>query len=218
MEVGTRWTLSLIAMILRLSFLSDSYYFSIYCLIRTIVLSTFIQWAIVLHPLLFSCHYCSGYRYCSPSSGSTIACISISRASAGSLYPSFGFNINLLSSLSLSLILLLLTLLVALIRHIKAWWCAITSWESTHHYHRVTQTPALGEVPPDPSLELGPSRAITQRLLVAKYDNLCESICPRVYRMPKHQEWYHTTQSTLGTYPTQTNSCTVWHHCFRSDH
>jgi hypothetical protein len=71
--------------------------------------------------------YCFDCRYCSPLFGGTIACTSISRASAGSLYPSFGFNINLLSSLSLSLILLLLTLLVALIRHIGAWWCAITS-------------------------------------------------------------------------------------------
>jgi hypothetical protein len=93
--------------------------------------------------------------------GSTITCTSISRASAGSLYPSFGFNINLLSSPSVSLILLLLTLLVALIRHIGAWWCAITSPESAHHYHQEAQTQTLGEAPRDPSLEPGPSRAVT---------------------------------------------------------
>jgi hypothetical protein len=78
------------------------------------------------------------------------------------LYPSFGFNINLLSPFSLSLILLLLTLLVALIRHIGAWWCAITSPESARRYHRVTQNPTLGEAPLDPSLEPSPSRAVTK--------------------------------------------------------
>jgi hypothetical protein len=77
------------------------------------------------------------------------------------MYPSFGFNINLLSlSLFSSLILLLLTLLVALIRHIEAWWCAITSRESARH--RVAPTPTLGEAPLDPSLEPGPSRAVTK--------------------------------------------------------
>jgi hypothetical protein len=112
--------------------------------------------------LLFPRRYCSGHPYCSPIFGSTIACTSISRASAGSLYPSFGFNINLLSSLSFSLILLLLTLLIALIRHVGAWWCAITSPESAHRYHRVAQTQTLGEAPLDPSLGPGPSRAVTQ--------------------------------------------------------
>jgi hypothetical protein len=78
------------------------------------------------------------------------------------LYPSFGFDINLLLSLSLSLILLLFTLLVALIRHIGAWWCAITPQESARHYHGVTQTPTLGEVPFSPLLEPSPSRAVTK--------------------------------------------------------
>jgi hypothetical protein len=114
-----------------------------------------------LRVLLFSPHYCPDCCYCFPFSGSTIACTSISRALAGSSYPSFGFNINLLSSLSFSLILLLLTLLVALIRHIEAWWCAITSPESACRYHWVAQTRSLGEAPLDPLLEPGPSRAIT---------------------------------------------------------
>jgi hypothetical protein len=135
--------------------------FSVYCLICAIVLSTFVQWTIVLHWLLFSPCYCSDCRYYPPLFGSTITCTSISRASAGSLYPSFGFNINLLPPFSHSLILLLLTLLVALIRHIGAWWCAITSQESVRHYHRVAQTPTLGEAPLEPSLEPGPSRAVT---------------------------------------------------------
>jgi uncharacterized BrkB/YihY/UPF0761 family membrane protein len=143
---------------------------SIYCLIRAIVLSTFIQWTIVLCLLLFLRCYCPDHHYCSPSFGSTIACISISKASAGSLYPSFSFTINLLSSLSSSLILLLLTLLVALIRHIGAWWCAITSPESVHCYHRVAQTQTLGEAPLDPSLEPGPSRAVTKAEALALAD------------------------------------------------
>jgi hypothetical protein len=83
------------------------------------------------------------------------------------LYPSFGFTINLLSSLSVSLILLLLTLLVALIRHIGAWWCAITSPESAH---QKTQTQTLGEAPRDPSLEPGPSRAVTKAEALALAD------------------------------------------------
>jgi hypothetical protein len=112
--------------------------------------------------LLFLHRYCLDRCYCLPPFGSTIACTSISRASAGSSYPSFSFNINLLSSLSSSLILLLLTLLVALIRHIRAWWCAIASPESARHYHRVAQTQPLGEAPLDPSLEPGPSRAVTR--------------------------------------------------------
>jgi hypothetical protein len=86
------------------------------------------------------------------------------------LYPSFSFNINLLSLFSLSLILLLFTLLVTLIRHIGAWWCAITSQESAHCYHRVTQTPTLGEAPLDPSLEPSPSRAITKAEALALTD------------------------------------------------
>jgi hypothetical protein len=89
------------------------------------------------------------------------------------LYPSFSFNINLLPLLSLSLILLLLTLLVALIRHIGAWWCAITSPESACHYHRVAQTPTLGEALLNPSLEPGPSRAVTKAEAPALADATC---------------------------------------------
>jgi hypothetical protein len=137
-EVGTRWTLPLTVTMLCLSFLGDSYCSPSIVSICVIVLFTFVQWTIVLHLLLFPRCYCADGCYCSPLSDSTIACISISRASAGSLYPSFGFDINLLSALSLRLLLLLLTLLIALIRHIEAWWCAITSQESTRHYHRVT--------------------------------------------------------------------------------
>jgi hypothetical protein len=120
--------------------------------------------------LLFPRHYCSGHPYCSPVFGSTIACTSISRASAGSLYPSFSFNINPLSSFSPRLILLLLTLLVALIRQIGAWWCAITSPESARHHHRVAQTQPLGEAPLEPSLEPGPSRAVTKAEALALAD------------------------------------------------
>jgi hypothetical protein len=144
--------------------------FSIYCLDCVIVSSTFVQWIIVLCSLLFLRRYCLDCRYCSPLFGSTIVCISISRASAGSLYPSFSFNINLLLLFSLSLILLLLTLLVALIRHIGAWWCAITSQESAHRYHWVAQTPIVGEALLDPSLEPGPSRAITKAKAPALVD------------------------------------------------
>jgi hypothetical protein len=77
------------------------------------------------------------------------------------MYPSFGFDLNLLPKLSLSLFFLLLTLLIALARHIRAWWYTITSQKSAHHYHRVAQTSALGEAPPKPSLEPGPNRAVT---------------------------------------------------------
>jgi hypothetical protein len=128
---------------------------SCYCLVHFRPVDYCSSLAIVLAFLLF-CSFLLFSRF-----GSTIACIPISRASAGSLYPSFGFNINLLSSFSLSLILLLLTLLIALTRHIGAWWCAITSPESERRYHRVAQTQTLGEAPLDPSLEPGPSRAVT---------------------------------------------------------
>jgi hypothetical protein len=86
------------------------------------------------------------------------------------MYLSFSFNTNLLSTLSPSLIILLLTLLVALIRHIEAWWCTITSQEFAHYYHRVAQTPALGEPPLDPSLEPSPSRAVTKAEALALVD------------------------------------------------
>jgi hypothetical protein len=89
------------------------------------------------------------------------------------LYPSFSFNINLLPSLSLSLLLLLLTLLVALIRHVGAWWCAITSQESAQHHHRIAPTPTPGEDPSDPLLEPGPSRAVTKAEAPALADVIC---------------------------------------------
>jgi hypothetical protein len=46
-EVGTRWTLPLMVMILRLPFLGDAYCFLSNCLALVIVSSTFIQWTIV---------------------------------------------------------------------------------------------------------------------------------------------------------------------------
>jgi hypothetical protein len=139
-----------------------------YCLVRFRPVDYCSSVVIVLTFLLF-CSFLLFSR-----SGSTITGTSISRASAGSLYPSFGFNLNLLSLFFPSLILLLLTLLVALIRHIGAWWCAITSPESAHRYHRVAQTPNLGKAPLDPSLEPGPSRAVTMsgRVLMAMYIRL----------------------------------------------
>jgi hypothetical protein len=88
------------------------------------------------------------------------------------LYPGFGFDINLLPLLSFSLILLLLTLLVALIRHLGAWWCATTSPESAHRHPRVAQTPTLREAPLDPSLEPSPSRAITKAEALALADTI----------------------------------------------
>jgi hypothetical protein len=89
------------------------------------------------------------------------------------MYPSFSFNLNLLFGLSLSLILLFLTLLITLVRHIGAWWCAITSQESVHYYHRVAQTPALGEAPLEPSLGPSLSRAVTKAEASALVDITC---------------------------------------------
>jgi hypothetical protein len=77
------------------------------------------------------------------------------------MYPSFGFNLNLLHLLSLSLILLSLILLVTLIRHFVAWWCATTPQDSAHQHQRVSLSPALREATPDPSLGPSPSRAVT---------------------------------------------------------
>jgi hypothetical protein len=78
--------------------------------------------------------------------------------------------------------LVLLTLLITLARHIGAWWCAITSQESVCHYHRVAQTPALGEAPLEPSLEPSPSRAITpfqfnKREVAHSSPSLCVFLC-----------------------------------------
>jgi hypothetical protein len=102
MKVGTCWTLPLTVAGLCLPFLGNAYCFpSIVSLACVIVSSTFVQWTIVLPLLLFLRRYCSDCHYCSPVFGSTIVCTSISRASAGSLYPSFGFNINLLLLFSL---------------------------------------------------------------------------------------------------------------------
>jgi hypothetical protein len=69
-EVGTCWTLPLTVAVLHLPFLDAAYcspsIVFVYCLARTIVSSTFVQWTIVLPWLLFRIYYCSDHSYCSP--------------------------------------------------------------------------------------------------------------------------------------------------------
>jgi hypothetical protein len=78
MEVGTCWTLPLTAMILHFPFLADSY-----CSWFIVSLVSLFCPLLSSGLLFFTC-YCfhcllSGFHYCSPSFGSIIVCICISR-------------------------------------------------------------------------------------------------------------------------------------------